>query len=277
MEKQSIIKRGLSGFQLKYIALALMFLDHILYFFEFTGKVPIWFSMLGRISAPIFLFCVVEGFIHTSNRKKYFKRIYAIAIGMGIIQYSAMVFGLTRGDGFFPQNQIFANFAILIVILQGIEWCKSKKWIKGLVAIIFPLVWPYIAVMVCMSIPGLIGFINILHYTILPVHTWIMDGGTIYILIGILLYCLRNYRKIQAISLFIVIILFYGVGIFFMVPGLTIHQFIFEAYEWMSAFAAIPILLYNGEKGQGSKKFFYWFYPMHVYILFILSCFVFYN
>ena len=40
--------KGLSDTALKEIALALMVLDHIHYFFAFTGAVPEWFSMLGR-------------------------------------------------------------------------------------------------------------------------------------------------------------------------------------------------------------------------------------
>ena len=51
-----LTKKGLDGTQLKTIALVLMVLDHIHYFFEFTGWVPTWFSMLGRLSAPLFLF-----------------------------------------------------------------------------------------------------------------------------------------------------------------------------------------------------------------------------
>ena len=42
------LKNGLDGTQLKTIALALMVLDHIHYFFEFTGCIPTVFSMLGR-------------------------------------------------------------------------------------------------------------------------------------------------------------------------------------------------------------------------------------
>ena len=53
------LKNGLDGTQLKTIALALMVLDHIHYFFEFTGCIPTVFSMLGRLSAPLFLFCTV--------------------------------------------------------------------------------------------------------------------------------------------------------------------------------------------------------------------------
>jgi hypothetical protein len=49
----NIIRKGLTGFDLKYLALIFMVLDHIHYFFEFTGKVPIWFSWLGRLVANL--------------------------------------------------------------------------------------------------------------------------------------------------------------------------------------------------------------------------------
>ena len=42
-----LTKKGLDGTQLKTIALVLMVLDHIHYFFEFTGCIPTVFSMLG--------------------------------------------------------------------------------------------------------------------------------------------------------------------------------------------------------------------------------------
>jgi len=45
-------KFGLTDTALKTIALVLMVMDHIHYFFEFTGVVPEWFSMLARLSAP---------------------------------------------------------------------------------------------------------------------------------------------------------------------------------------------------------------------------------
>ncbi len=106
-----------------------MVLDHIHYFFEFTGKVPLVFSWLGRLSAPLFLFCVVEGFIHTHNRKRYFITIYAIAVVMGALQYAFITFGIQRPDGFYPRNQILANFAILIIFLQGIDWISKKFYI----------------------------------------------------------------------------------------------------------------------------------------------------
>ena len=79
--------KGLSGTALKTIALVLMLMDHIHYFFEFTGCIPEWFSMLARLSAPLFLFCTVEGFAHTHDRKRYFFRIWCIGAGMAAVQF----------------------------------------------------------------------------------------------------------------------------------------------------------------------------------------------
>ena len=55
MEETLEKQKGLSGTQLKFIGLLMMVLDHIHYFFEFTGVIPEWFTMLGRLGAPLFL------------------------------------------------------------------------------------------------------------------------------------------------------------------------------------------------------------------------------
>lgn len=88
-------QKGLSGFFLKYLGMALMVLDHIEYFFGYTGKIPLFFSMLGRVAAPLFLFCLIEGFTHTRDRRKYFLRIYLISVFMGAVQFSFYNVGYT--------------------------------------------------------------------------------------------------------------------------------------------------------------------------------------
>ena len=100
---ETLTKKGLDGTQLKTIALVLMVMDHLHYFFEFTGAVPEWFSMAARLSAPLFLFCTVEGFAHTHDRRRYFLRIWAIGAGMAAVEFFMMYGGwLQRGDGFTP-------------------------------------------------------------------------------------------------------------------------------------------------------------------------------
>lgn len=68
----------LSGSTLKLIATLSMLLDHIgafiVVFFESSNYLNILYCVLrsiGRIAFPIYCFLITEGFIHTSNRKKY--------------------------------------------------------------------------------------------------------------------------------------------------------------------------------------------------------------
>ena len=118
-------KFGLTGTALKTIALVLMVMDHIHYFFEFTGVVPEWFSMLARLSAPLFLFCTVEGFAHTHDRRRYFLRIWAIGTAMGTVEFFMIYAGaFRRGDGFYPMNAIFQDLMLLCIIWQGIDWLR---------------------------------------------------------------------------------------------------------------------------------------------------------
>ncbi len=267
---------GMSGFALKYLAMALMVLDHIEYFFAFTGKIPLFFSWLGRLSAPLFLFCVIEGFIHTHDRKKYFLRIYLLSVFMGAIHFSFynIGFALVRPDGFFPQNQMLASFSILIVVLQGFDWCAHKKWLRGLCAILIPILLPFAVSALMMAFPQpVFNFsISLLVFTVLPIHSFIMDGGTAVLLFGVILYLSRRNRKLQAAAFIVTTILWDIVRLHFMAPDLRFIDFFTLAYEWMEVFAVIPMLCYNGTKGRGSRRLFYWFYPVHIYVLYALSC-----
>ena len=150
-----LTKKGLDGTQLKTIALVLMVLDHIHYFFEFTGCIPTVFSMLGRLSAPLFLFCTVEGFAHTHDRKRYFIRIWAIGTAMAALEFF-MIYAkaFRRGDGFYPQNAIFQDLMLLCIVWQGIDWLREKKLAKGIAAIAAVLCWPYVVVVFLLLFPA---------------------------------------------------------------------------------------------------------------------------
>ena len=265
---------SLSGFQLKYIALITMVFDHIQYFFEYTGKIPIWFTMIGRLAAPLFLFAVIEGFVHTHNRKKYFLKIYALAILMGLIQFGFYNFlhPLVRPDGFFPQNMMLSSFAILLVALQGIAWIQEKKYLKGIPTLLFPLLLPWLLVpfyLLGQNKPVFTLFINLLNYTVFPTHTSISDGGTWLLLTGIAMYlCHQNLKK--EVLAFVSVSLVWAL-MAIVLGSLSIHDLMFKYIEWMEIFAAPLMLCYNGQRGNGSKYLFYVFYPTHIYLLYALS------
>lgn len=148
-------KFGLTGTALKTIALVLMVMDHIHYFFEFTGVVPEWFSMLARLSAPLFLFCTVEGFAHTHDRRRYFLRIWAIGTAMGTVEFFMIYAGaFRRGDGFYPMNAIFQDLMLLCIIWQGIDWLRQRRFVRGALAAAMPILWPICIVALLMLFPN---------------------------------------------------------------------------------------------------------------------------
>ena len=53
-----------------------------------------------------------------------------------------------------------------------------------------------------------------------------------------------------------------------------VNVFYLGGYQIYACFSAIPIALYNGERGPKCKWFFYWFYPVHLLILYFIYRFV---
>ena len=269
-------RAGLSGTALKIIALVLMVLDHIHYFFEFTGLVPEWFSMVARLSAPLFLFCTVEGFAHTHNRKRYFLRIWAIATAMGTVEFFMMYAGvLRRGDGFYPLNAIMQNFVILCIIWQGIDWLRQRRFGMGLLAVFGRRVivsFPQINQM-----PVASTVISYLISAPLPMWSNITDGGWAYLLEGILLYALYPHKRLRLVVWAAATFLLEFVFVYLQLrgtPDFALSQMFTTYYEWFSVFAVVLMALYNGQRGSGHKLLFYWFYPAHIYLLYAASCLV---
>lgn len=268
--------RGLSGTALKWIALVCMVLDHIHYFFGFTGRVPEAFSMIGRMAAPLFLFCLVEGFEHTRDRRRFFLRIYIMAAGMSLVLFFMMFGGfLVRPDGFYPQNGMMTTMAILIVIWQGIEWIEQKRYVRGLLATALPLVWPFAATGIMLRFPAVNLPLSLLCSSVLPIWNWMSPDTSLPIMVtGILFFLFRRNRRIQAAAFALFTMAYFFGFVLNMVsglPGFTFSQMFTDYYEWYGVFAAIPMLCYNGERGRGMKRLFYVFYPAHIYILYALS------
>ena len=277
-----LTKKGLDGTQLKTIALVLMVLDHIHYFFEFTGWVPIWFNMLGRLSAPLFLFCTVEGFAHTHDRKRYVLRIWAIGTAMAALEFFMIYAGaFRRGDGFYPQNAIFQDLVLLCVIWQGIDWLREKKIAKGAAAIAAVLCWPYMVMAFLLLFPQVqdmpiaSAVVAFLMTSPLPMWTAVTDGSWGFLLGGVLLYALRGHRPVQ-LGVWALNALLWDL----VLPFAMVHaqadfvwtQMFTDYYEWFGVGAVVLMLLYNGRRGSGHKQLFYWFYPAHIYLLYGASC-----
>lgn len=122
------------------------------------------------------------------------------------------------------------------------------------------------------------SFFVLANHSFLPNWGTLADGGLPYIVVGIVLYIFKDNRKLQCITYIIASlsmqVLFRGWLWSANDPAFTWSKLVTDlSYcQWLSVFTVVFFLLYNGKKGRGCKQLFYWFYPIHVYVLYFLSC-----
>ncbi|GAB2021359.1 TraX family protein [Pseudolactococcus yaeyamensis] len=250
----SILKRGLTSFDLKLIGIILMVFDHIHQMFYFEG-IPLWFTMLGRLVAPIFLFLSAEGFHYTRNRKKY---MLSLLIGFWICQIVFMFIPAILPN---PRveliNTIFGTLFLGLCAMWIYDGFFGKvKYIgKAILGLLFLVLTPFITLVVIGSqeLPLLIKQTFIFF---IP-NAVTVEGGPIFILLALLFHIFRD-KKLGAYLALALVSLF----IFISNP----HQ-----EQWMMLFSLIPIYLYNGKEGRKEKWLFYIFYPLHIIVLYLLS------
>ncbi len=255
----------LSSFQLKLIGILLMVFDHIHQFFP--NDVPIWFTWIGRIVAPIFLFASAEGYYYTRSKWKYMLHLYIGYVLMGII---SMIIQRQLPSEHVLMNNIFGTLFLAVLYMFVIDWfinsIKARKYVQmgaAIIAFILPIVLSQVAMQLLTS--SAIGnpvLFNLFMYgnLLIPVPI-LVEGGYVFIILGVLFHLLRYKRSWQVLALVAVSVLIAWMS----------HFELLAEFQWMMIFAAIPIALYNGTKGRNMKYLFYVFYPAHIYFLYMLA------
>lgn len=106
---------GLSGNQLKLIALIAMTIDHV-----GAHLLPHYriLRIIGRISMPIYAFLIAEGCRYTKNKFKYLGLMAGLALGMQLIYFFM--------KGWIKQC-ILVTFSLSIILIYALQYVQKKK------------------------------------------------------------------------------------------------------------------------------------------------------
>lgn len=261
------IKKISNATNLKYLAVALMFLDQIYQMFGSMGA-PVWLTMLGRLVFPIFLFLAADSFHYTHDRMAFLRRLLYMSWFMTI--GNAIIGSIFHNGSIGLTNNAFSTFLITGIyicswdlLVKGLRDKSYKELIQGIGVFLLPVLSsiPVVVLTGIFEMPHTNPIlVQIVAFILSLVPSVIMvEGGFAMVILGLLFYIFRNNRIAQIIVLAVI--------------SVIAHLFDSTGVQWMMIFAAIPMYFYNGERGSGNKKFFYIFYPAHIYLLWILASF----
>ena len=188
---------------LKWIALITMLIDHIAAIMmpyynivqELTNiNMAIVYAVMrgiGRLSFPIFCFCIVEGFVHTRNVKKYLIRLFIFALITEPI-YDLAFFGRTL---YLDYQNVLWTFLIAMLMLMAVKKYSQSILLKVIIILIFALIaW------LLKTDYSYIGVIIVAIYYLYREKNWVKLGATAILfldmaVIGAALTCLYNGEK----------------------------------------------------------------------------------
>ena len=242
-----LIKIPFGGFtsnMLRTIAVILMLSDHIWATYMSFGN---WMTYIGRMAFPIFAFQISEGFVHTSNFKKYALRLLGFAL---VTEIPFNLFYSSRWFNPYHQNVLFTLLLGLLAIYV-IDNAKKNRTAKN---IALSVLW---LGLICIA--SVIGFV---------------DYGFLGMLTVVMFYVLRDFPfawLAQLVAMVLINIVFFEGQVF----NVEIFGRMVEIpSQGFAVFSLIPIWLYGGKKGKSSKVMqygFYAFYPVHMLVLYLIK------
>ncbi len=218
---------------IKYIAIAAMLIDHIgLLFVPIETPLGTAMRVVGRLTAPIMCFFLVEGFIHTRSKKKYGTRLFVFAL-ISQIPFAYMMYNYFWVAHFNVMATLFLCFMILLVFEK----------VENL-------------------------FLKVVLITALALLGNYCDWGLMAPLWVLCFYLTKDNKNKMALW-YCVLCAFWVVRC--CVVSFDKGGAWYDSLWQGGSVLALPILCtYNGEGGKTgkfTKWFFYWFYPAHILIL----------
>lgn len=231
--------------------------------FFYTGHTTVLtiFNMLGRLVLPIFLFMCAEGFHYTKDRKKYAQRLFIAGIIMYLGNWALdSILDMEAKADVTLFNGIFMTMFVSVVAMYGVDCLRNKKWAKGIGILLLPLL-TFGILMFVTTVEMPLFLIRIL--VMIPSY-FTVESGILGVVLAVGFYIFRENRKYQYLLLAVCALLS---------TGFRFDNLFTTNYQWMMVFSILLLAQYNGQRGKGSKYLFYLFYPIHIWLLYILSYF----
>jgi len=290
---KKVFSKGLTAHQIKILAVIFMTIDHLgAYGFE----IPVFSTynyqlrLIGRLAMPLFLFCLTDSIRYTRSRPRFLLRLYLTAVGVSLFtSVTNYFFGDTIGR-FILANIIYTYLyvAIYTILIENIlKAVRNRQWKRGFLSIggIVATAIPHFLFQALASIPfqenGLTFEQKMLIRDLIESFIkspWGVDYTLLFVLMGVLMYFAKNkYGKAVVLVAFVLLCYFaeraMWTGSLFwewILLNTPLHT-VLGSLQSKMILAAPIMLLYNGQKGKESKWFFYWYYPLHRYVISIVQ------
>lgn len=243
---------GLSGGTLKIIACICMVIDHlgcvVVKQYNEAMLETIGYVMMrrldtiygvcrsiGRIAFPIFCFLLVEGFFHTRNRWKYLLNMVIFALVTEVPFDLAMKGRVVD----WSYQSVYVTLSVGLIMMIACNTLMHDERI--------PHEW---GTFFSMAVIAACAYINYLAKS---------DYGYKGILLIATLYVFHDFKKTQALC-----------G-----SAVACFEWVEKIRNITASLSFILIYTYNGKRGIKINKYvFYAFYPVHLFLLYLLRCYL---
>lgn len=235
-------KKGLSAYQLKVIAIVAMTIDHIAWMWVPTasllGQVM---HIIGRITAPVMCYLLVEGYTHTHDIRRYTVRLGIFAVVSALPFY---IFERCAGmaEGGLPSFGMIYTLFLSLLVLRVYD---SR---------------------------AIVGFKKSVVIFILFLLSFMGDWAGIAVAWTFVLYVYREDRRAQLRLLSYTAVL--SASLLALDGALGNMNCPYIGLFQFGMVLTVPFIgAYNGSLGgkKGAKWFFYVYYPAHMLVLAVLK------
>ena len=227
------MKLKFNSFHLKLFAVLFMIIDHIAHYM-INPELPAYSIMriVGRLAAPIFWFCFVEGYKRTKNKTKYKLRLLISASIMSVGNMTLHCLLNTDRLSLLKPN-MFLSFFMCALLVDTIQQCiKNKSRWQSLLLFMLSIIIILFIGQHCEYSYFIICFVLLYHF---------IQNDAIKNLFYILTMTALSILLDAPLQIF-------AIG----------SVFFFTTYN-------------NIKPKQNWKYFFYLFYPLHIWLLIIIS------